>query len=332
MSRQARRLRVAIVGTGNIAAAHAKGYKANAGEAEVVAVCDTDEHRATEFAAKHELGTVYTDLDTLLRVEQPDAVSICTPNYLHAPQTIRALEAGAHVLCEKPMATTLADAEAMRKAAEWTGRVLYIGFNHRFIGKFNLAKRLLDGGEYGRLLTARIALGHGMYERLSRMWFGQRELSGGGTLIDNGVHMIDMLRWYGGRVTEISAQAHRLLATEGDVEDNAIAVMRLADGGIASLQCSWTWPPRYTLLFSMICEHGTLDLSGDEVVSFKTGDEAPRTLETPALDPNAEQVRAFLAAVQGDQPPFVTPDDGIAAVRVALGAYESSATGRTVPL
>jgi predicted dehydrogenase len=332
MSHQSRALRVAIVGTGNIAGAHAKGYRANAGQAEVVAVCDADEQRATEFAATHGFGTVHTDFETLLRVEQPDAVSICTPNYLHAPQTIRALEAGAHVLCEKPMATTLADAEAMRQAAEWSGRVLYIGFNHRFIGKFSLAKRLLDGGEYGRLLVARIALGHGMYERLSRTWFGRRELSGGGTLIDNGVHMIDMLRWYGGSVTEVSARAHRLLAIEGDVEDNAIATMRLANGGIASLQCSWTWPPKYTLLFSMICEHGTLDLSGDEVVAFKTGDEAPSTLETPALDPNAEQVRAFLAAIRGEQPAFVTPDDGIAAVRVALGAYESSATGCSVLL
>jgi predicted dehydrogenase len=332
MTRRSGRLRVAIVGTGNIAGAHARGYKANAEQAQVVAVCDADEQRATEFATTHEFGTVYTDVETLLRVERPDAVSICTPNYLHAPQSIRALEAGTHVLCEKPMATTLADAEAMSKAAEWTGRILYIGFNHRFIGKFNLAKKLLDGGEYGRLVAARIALGHGMYGRLSQTWFGKRELSGGGTLIDNGVHMIDMLRWYGGRVTEVSAQAHRLLATEGDVEDNAIAVMRLANGGIASLQCSWTWPPKYTLLFSMICEHGTLDLSGDEVVAFKTGDEAPRALETPALDHNAEQVRAFLAAIRGEQPTFVTPDDGIAAVRVALGAYESIATGRTVLL
>jgi UDP-N-acetylglucosamine 3-dehydrogenase len=332
MLHEARKLRVAIIGTGNIADAHARGFKANAAEAEVVAVCDVDEQRAGEFAAKHDFGTVYTDLTSLLGAEQPDAVSICTPNYLHAPQSIQALESGTHVLCEKPMATNLTDAEAMKAAAEWAGRVLYIGFNHRFIGKFNLAKQLLDSGEYGRLLAARIALGHGMYERLSRTWFGNSALSGGGTLIDNGVHMIDMLRWYGGSITAISAQAHRLLATEGDVEDNAIAVMQLANGGIASLQCSWTWPPKYTLLFSMICEHGTLDLSGNEVVAFKSGDEAPCTLDTPVLDHNAEQVRAFLAAARGDQPPFVTPDDGLAAVRVALSAYESSKTGRTVTL
>lgn len=327
-----RRLRVAIIGSGGIANGHAAGYAANADAAEVVAVCDVDEGRARDFAERHGVGLVYTDAETLLREQQPDAVSICTPNFLHAPQSIMALEAGAGVLCEKPMATTLADAEAMGAAAARTGRALYIGFNHRFIGKFHLAKELLDGGDYGRLLVARIAIGHGMYERLGATWFGQRAKSGGGTFIDNGVHMLDMLRWYGDRITQISAQAQRLLMAQGDVEDNAIAVMRLGNGGMASLQCSWTWPPRYTMQFHMICEQGTIDLSGDDVVAYRTGDEAPRTIPAPPLNAHAEQVRHFLAAVRGEEAPFVTAADGLAAVRVALGAYESSASGRTVEI
>lgn len=325
-----RRMRVAIIGTGGIATSHADGYKGNASAAAVVAVCDVDAARAGAFAELHGVDHVYTDAATLLREQQPHAVSVCTPNYLHAPQTIMALEAGANVLCEKPMATTLADAEAMKAAARRSGRVLYIGFNHRFIGKFNLAKELLDSGEYGRLLVARIAIGHGAYERLSTMWFSDRSKSGGGTFIDNGVHMLDMLRWYGNGIVSVSAQADRLLAQSGDVEDNAIAVMRLGNGGMASLQCSWTWPPRYTMQFHMICENGTIDLSGDDVVAFRMGDEAPRVIAAPAMKPNVEQVRHFLAAARGEEPPFVTPDDGLAAVRVALSAYESSDTGRSV--
>ena len=325
-----RRMRVAIIGTGGIAESHAAGYHANAAVAEVVAVCDTDGDRARAFAKQHSVGRAYTDATALLREQSPEAVSICTPNYLHAPQTIMALEAGASVLCEKPMATTLNDAEAMRTAAERTGQVLYIGFNHRFLGKFNLAKGLLDSGDFGRLLVARIAIGHGMYERLSTMWFSDRAKSGGGTFIDNGVHMLDLLRWYGDRIASISAQAHRLLMQRGDVEDNAIAVMQLGTGGMASLQCSWTWPPHYTMQFHMICERGTIDLSGDDVVTFRTGDKAPRVIAPPAMDAHAEQVRHFLAAVRAEETPFVTPDDGLAAVRVALGAYESSDTGRMV--
>jgi predicted dehydrogenase len=164
------------------------------------------------------------------------------------------------------------------------------------------------------------------------MWFADRSKSGGGTFIDNGVHMLDMLRWYGGSINSVSAQAHRLLMERGDVEDNAIAVFRLGNGGIASLQCSWTWPPTYTLLFHMICERGTIDLSGDNVVVFRTGDKESQTLVPPTIDTAGEQARHFLAAARGDEPPFVSAADGIAAVRVALGAYESSETGHTVTL
>ena len=331
-SAPSRRMRVAIIGTGGIANAHARGYQANTDTAEVVAVCDVEEERARTFAEKYGFGTPYSDPAVLLRKEKPDAVSICTPNFLHAPLTIQALEAGASVLCEKPMATTLDDAQRMKDAAARTGKTLYIGFNHRFIGKFRLGKELLDSGAYGSLLAARIAIGHGDYARLSGMWFGDRSKSGGGTFIDNGVHMLDMLRWYGGSITSVSAQTHRLLMERGDVEDNAIAVFRLGNGGIASLQCSWTWPPRYTLLFHMICERGTIDLSGDDVVAYRTGDEEPRTLTPPTINTAGEQARRFLAAARGDEPAFVSPDDGIAAVRVALGAYESSAAGRTVSL
>lgn len=324
--------RVAIIGTGNIARAHARAYAANADVAQLVAVADVDKERAQAFAAQHGAEQTFGDAGEMLRQARPDAVSICTPNYLHAPLTIQALEAGVHVLCEKPMATSLAAAEQMKAAAARTGKVLYIGFNHRFIGKFAKAKELLDGGQYGKLLVCRIAIGHGMWERLSQMWFAKKELSGGGTLIDNGVHMLDMLRWYGGSLTTAQAQVKRLKMQQGDVEDNAIAVFQLGNGGMASLQCSWTWPPRYTLLFHMICEQGTIDLSGDDVIAYRDGEAAPETIAIPQTDNNAMQVAHFLAAARGEEPPFVTPDDGIAAVRAALAAYQSSEQGRTVEI
>lgn len=324
--------RVAIIGTGNIARAHARAYQANAEVAEVVAVADVDLERAQAFAQQHNFGDAYADAGEMLRAVKPDAVSICTPNYLHAPLSIMALEAGVAVLCEKPMATNLADAERMKATAERTGKTLYIGFNHRFIGKFARGKELLESGDYGKLLVCRIAIGHGAYEQLSKMWFARKELSGGGTLIDNGVHMLDMLRWYGGSITTAQAQTKRLKMDQGDVEDNAIALFQLGNGGMASLQCSWTWPPSYTLLFHMICENGTIDLSGNDVIAYRNGDTAPQTIRIPEGNNNAEQVKHFLAAARGEEAPFVTPDDGIAAVRAALAAYESNAKGVTVPV
>jgi predicted dehydrogenase len=265
----------------------------------------------------------------MLSEEKPDAVLVCTPNYLHAPLTIQALEAGTHVFCEKPIAINLPDAEAMKQAANRAGKVLYIGFNHRFVGKFSLTKELLERGEFGRVLAARVAAGHNGQTRLPQ-WFRERSKSGGGTLLDNGVHMIDMLRWLGHGITQVSAQSHPIPPQYGDVEDNAIALFRLGDGGIASLLCSWTWPPRYQFQFHLICEGGAIDLTGDNVVVLRTGEEEPETLDTPDTEIWGAQMRRFLAAVRGEEPPFASADDGIAALEVILDAYESSATGRTI--
>ncbi len=328
----ANKQRVAIIGTGNIARAHANAYRANAAVAEVVAVADVDLPRAQAFAQQHSVSAAFGDASAMLRAIQPDAVSVCAPNYLHEPLSVACLEAGAAVLCEKPMSTSLEGAQRMKAASERTGKTLYIGFNHRFIGKFARAKEMLDGGTYGKMLVCRIAIGHGMFERLGQMWFAHKELSGGGTLIDNGVHMLDMLRWYGGSIVSAQAQVKRLRLTTGDVEDNAIAVFELGNGGIASLQCSWTWPPSYTLLFSMICERGTIDLSTNDVISYLEGDAAPVTTVIPPTDNNALQIKHFLGAARGEEPSFVTPDDGIAAVRAALASYTSSDEGRTVKL
>jgi len=114
--------RVAIIGTGNIARAHARAYQANAEVADVVAVADVDLERAQAFAQQHGFGDAYADAGQMLAAVKPDAVSICTPNYLHAPLSILALEAGVSVLCEKPMSTNLADAERMKATAERTGK------------------------------------------------------------------------------------------------------------------------------------------------------------------------------------------------------------------
>jgi predicted dehydrogenase len=332
MPRSRQKLRAVFVGTGGITREHARGYKEHATLAEVVAVCDVDEERARAFALEHGFGAVYTDMTAMLQRERPDVVVISTPNYLHASQTIQALEAGAHVFCEKPIATTLEDAHRMKETAQQTGKVLYIGFNHRLMGRFELGKQMLSDGTLGQLLVARIFAGHGSYKRLSRIWFGDRAKSGGGTLLDNGVHMLDLLRWYGEGTKEVSAQVGRLLATEGDVEDNAIALFRLGTGGMASLQCSWTCPPGYRVSFHMICERGAVDLSTDEIVLYRQEASEPEIIQASPINSYVAQVGRFLAAARGDEPPFVTADDGIAVLQAIIGAYESSETGRVVAL
>jgi UDP-N-acetylglucosamine 3-dehydrogenase len=326
------RLRAAFIGTGGIATQHALGYREHAHLAEVVAVCDLDEGRARSFADEHGFGAVYTEITPLLEREHPDVVVISTPNFLHASQAIQSLHAGAHVFCEKPIATTLEDAYRMKEAAQNVGKILYLGFNHRLMGRFHLGKQMIADGTLGQVQVARIYAGHDSYQRLSRMWFGDRAKSGGGTLLDNGVHMLDLLRWYGEGTTEVSAQVGRLLATNGDVEDNALALFRLGTGGMASLQCSWTCPPNYRVSFHMICEHGAVDLSTDEVIIYRHGASEPEIVQAPPVNSYVAQVGRFLAAARGEEPPFATADDGIAVQQAIIGAYESSKTGRTVAL
>src|SRR5690349_6216632 len=120
------KLRVGIIGTGGIANAHAGGYKGNLDKADLVAVCDVREDAATAFKERHGFREVWTDYHKLLESDHVDCVSVCTPNFLHAPVSIEALQNGKHVLCEKPMATSVADAEKMKAASEASGKVLYI--------------------------------------------------------------------------------------------------------------------------------------------------------------------------------------------------------------
>jgi predicted dehydrogenase len=252
------KLRVGLIGTGGIANAHAGGYKGNLDKCELEVVCDVREDAAKAYAERHGFAEVMTDYHALLASDKVDCISVCTPNFLHAPVSIEALQNGKHVLCEKPMATNVADAIKMKEASEASGKVLYIGFNHRFIGNFHTGKKMIE--RLGKPIAMRVAVGHGGYKGLQQTWFGQKEKSGGGTLIDNGVHMIDMIAHYFGPIESVQGQISRVLITEGDVEDNGFALFKLKSGAIASLQCSWTWPGGYHLLFEAICENGTLRL------------------------------------------------------------------------
>ncbi len=323
------KLRVGVVGTGGIAKAHARGYQGNSDLCDLVAVCDVNADAARAYAERFGFGKVCTDYEELLRREDVDCVSVCTPNFLHAPISIAALKQGKHVLCEKPMAVSVELAEEMKRTSEETGKVLYIGFNHRLIGNFYRGKQLLEQ-RLGRVIAARVAVGHGSYARLQNTWFARKEQSGGGTLIDNGVHMIDMIRWYIGPIVEVAGQTSRMMITEGDVEDNGYALFRCANGATASLQCSWTWWGGYTLLFDAICENGTLSCSEGKCAAYDRELNARIDAQVPDMDSWKEETRRFLLAARGEEPPFITPDDGLAAVRAAVAAYQSNDTGQAV--
>jgi predicted dehydrogenase len=251
-------LRVGVVGLGWAGRQHIEAYGDLPGT-EVVAIAGLEEDIRASLAAEHAVEHEVARWEDLLDVDGLDAVSVAVPTFLHAPITIAALERGLHVLCEKPLARTYAEAEAMVQAARRAGRVLDVAFNHRRRGDIQELKRLIDAGRLGRAYYAKA-----WWLRRSGIptlgsWFTRSELAGGGPLVDIGIHVLDYALFLLGNpgVRTVSASTYDLLGQSGwgshsesaksgvtdaktfDVEDLATVFMRLDDGGTLLLEASW---------------------------------------------------------------------------------------------
>jgi len=227
----------AIIGAGGISQRHLEGYRA-AG-VNVVAVADASEAirqlREQEWNVR-----AYASADELLAQEDVQAVSICTPNAYHAPATIAALTRGIHVLCEKPLSLDLDACDAMIEAARQSGAVLQTGHHLRSSPLARTARRLIDEGRIGRVTFMRLRQAHdwGGAEQV-RGAFGSLAASGGGTLLDNGCHMMDLARYFGGDVRSIHARM-ATLKFDIEVEDTSVATLDFESGALASVENAWT--------------------------------------------------------------------------------------------
>jgi predicted dehydrogenase len=248
-------LKAGIIGLGWAGETHLKSYL-QVPNVEVIAVADPQMARTETVARTYDVPHVYADYADLVARGDLDLVSVATPNHLHAPATIAALEAGAHVLCEKPLARSGVEGEAMVKAAMQAGRVLEIAFNHRQRGDVQILKSYVDSGGLGRVYH-----GKATWMRRSGIpgmggWFTSREMAGGGPLIDLGVHVLDMILYLldEPEVVSVSAATYaelgprgrgssrgRTLVGEGgyEVEDLATAFLRLANGTSLLVEASW---------------------------------------------------------------------------------------------
>ncbi|HID61742.1 MAG TPA: Gfo/Idh/MocA family oxidoreductase, partial [Anaerolineae bacterium] len=276
-------LKVSVIGCGNIGAGgHAPAY-AHIAEAELVAVCDVVEERAGEVAEKWGADP-FTDYRQLLEREDIAMVDVCLPTYLHAPVTIAALEAGKHVLCEKPMAHTLEAAETMIEAAEKAGLRLMIGQVRRFDHRYVSIKEQIDGGKVGRPVFIRRAERQFLpFPPDAWQWDSKR---GGGVILDIGVHVTDLFRWYFGQeAIEVYAVAKsvRQAAREAGSYDHAMITCKFDGGGVGFAETSWAYPQGFggTL-------YAQLDVVGTEgKVQYADKDTNPMLIYTgkrcPAL-------------------------------------------------
>jgi predicted dehydrogenase len=270
-------------------------------------------------------------------VARPDieVVVVSTPNVFHAPISIAALEAGKHVLCEKPLARNPEEAGQMVDAARASGRELRTGFNHRFHAQVVQARELFDAGAIGELLFLRGHTGHGGGEHLLHSWFWNAEMAGGGTFLDNGVHALDLARWFMDEFVEATGFRATSLWDIAPLEDNGFGLFRTADGRVASLHSSWTQWKGY-LYLELFGSDGFLTINYDPAETTLVRRGTPHHIERyefPAR-PNtwARELEELVSAVQGKRALSATGYDGLRAVEMAYAVYESSRQGRAISL
>ncbi len=253
------KIRAGVVGLGLIGQRRARVIAAHAGS-RLAWVADANPDLAQKTAA--EFGVPgFTDWESALREGTTDVVIVSTPNFLLAPIASAAMNAGNHVLIEKPMGKNLEDALLLSKTAAKTRRRLKIGFNHRYHPALSKAHALFQKGKIGRAINIRCQYGHGGRKGYEKEWRGSIKMAGGGELTDQGVHVIDLIQWFCGAPKNACAFLQTAFWPIKPSEDNGFAMLQYANGAIASFHTSWTqWKNLFN--FEVFGEKGSLKVTG----------------------------------------------------------------------
>jgi predicted dehydrogenase len=323
-------MRAAIIGCGLIGR---KRAQALAG-CRLAVCCDRAADRAESLASTAAGAVALTDWQAAIQRPDVDIVLIATTHDMLAPIACAAAAAGKHVLMEKPGARRAAELDEVRAAAHRTGARVRVGFNHRYHRAFRKAREIFDSGALGKMMFVRARYGHGGRLGYEQEWRAVPELSGGGELVDQGIHLIDLARWFLGDFEKV--QSH--IATyfwNMPVEDNGFLLLRTAGGQTAFLHASWTeW--KNTFSFEISGRTGKLEINGlggsygTERLTFyrmsaAMGPPETTTWEYPMADDSWEvEFREFLDDIRLGRPPAVGLTDAQAALRVVEQVYREA--------
>lgn len=350
------KLKVGIIGTGSISNEHIQAYLKNP-DVELYAFCDINPEQLKKMSEKYGVTRTYTNMNDLLALPEIDAVSVCTWNSAHAPCTIAALNAGKHVICEKPMATSAKEAEQMKAAAEKNGKLLMIGFVRRYGNDCKILQDFMATDYFGELYYAKAT-----YLRRNGNpggWFGDKSRSAGGPLIDLGVHVIDLTRYLMGNPKPVSVYGatfqklfnrsnikeekgyHSVSAGENDicdVEDLASAMIRYENGAVLSIEASFS--------LNIKKDEGKIELFGTkggakldpelemytEINDYMADVNltVPTALSFDGLFQN--EINHFVDCVQNGTKCQSPAEDGIEIMKILDAVYESARTGHEVVL
>ena len=343
-------LKAGIIGCGKIAEVrHGPEYTENP-DTRILGYYDKDPSRAQLMVSLFG-GKAYDSVEQMLADEEIDIVSVCVANHAHAQVSIDALYAGKHVLCEKPMATTLAECQAMVDAAQANRKRLMLGHNQRFAAAHVMARLMIQDGLIGRPLSFHTTFGHPGPEGwtgLANSWFFSKQQAAFGVLADLGIHKTDLMHYLLGepivRVTGLLATLDKRYpdGTPIDVDDNAICLYQTKSGAIGTLTTSWTYyagennstriygtkgqlrlydNPNYALIYEpaqgKVQRHAL-----DEMTSNKKQTAGQRT--------NTGVIDAFVKGVMSGKPTVIDGDEALKAMKVIFAAMESMETGKSI--
>lgn len=355
-----KKLKIAVIGAGGICRyAHMPAY-AKMDNVEVIGICDIIESRAQDVAGQYNIPFFCTDYHDILKLDGLDAIDICTPNFYHSVIACEALEAGLNVFCEKPDAISVAEAERMKASAEKSGKVLMVMRNNRYWSSSTFLKKYIEDGKMGDIYAARCG-----WQRRRGIpgrggWFTTKALSGGGPLIDLGVHMIDLTMWLMGspRPVAVSGCTYNKFASSEDlsdskesafgdrkadgifdVEDLAMGFIRFENGACLQIEFSWA--------SNIEAEKTFVELRGSKAGSAWSaqGDLRIYTEENGALvnylpqidDRKGMQIheanlRHFADVLLNGTAPMFVPQQGVNMIKILEAMYKSAEQGKEIAL
>ena len=354
------KLRFGILGCGVIGPHHAKAI-AGLESAELVAVADIVPELAEELAEEHGCAH-YASLEEMLSGVDLDAVCVCTPSGMHAEGAIAALEAGKHVVIEKPVDVTLEAADRLIEVQRATGGRVAVVSQHRFDSATQAVHEALARGEFGRLTSGSADVrwwrSQSYYD--SGGWRGTWELDGGGVLINQAIHSIDLLQWLMGQVVEVTAYTGLIAHERIEVEDTAVAILKFANGTLGTIVATTAAYPGLTTRIAVHGDRGSAIIDDDELTYFHAATEGQEGEAYGAgggenqaeeimqrygeaesgpgagADPGSlsmahrDQIKDFVEAVRDGREPLVNLEEGRKPLAIIQGIYESARTGGPV--
>lgn len=334
-------MKVAVVGCGNISKMHLKALSENP-ETDIIAVADIKPDRA-DGAAKEYGARAYYDFDELLRNEKPDSIHICTPHYLHTDFAVKALEAGINVLTEKPCSVSSDEIEKLRKAQKKSGKQLGICFQNRYNNCVCRAKEIIAEGSLGSLKSIRAFVtwsrGEDYY---SDDWHGTADKECGGVLINQAIHTIDLIQYFGGKCKKVTAHvSNDHLKGIIEVEDNASVLMELESSKTAMLYATTAYAENSDVFIELSFEKGRLRLEGDRLYSVDKDANITEICERPEVTYHGQSywgvghsilINDYYNCIKNNKNFEIDAFEGGHAEKIVLACYESSKTGVSVEI